>query len=154
MSEYNKCLASAQKSLAMREHSRYQIKNKLINKGFEKKIVNDVLQELLESGFQSDKRYTEEYIRYRQNIGYGVKKIIFELKSNGISSSIISEYLNNFIDDYDVLFKLASDKILNENLNDQKILAKYINHFKYRGFDNNIILKVVKNIKNFNKYEK
>ena len=138
----------------MREHSRYQIKNKLINKGFEKKIVNDVLQELLESGFQSDKRYTEEYIRYRQNIGYGVKKIIFELKSNGISSSIISEYLNNFIDDYDVLFKLASDKILNENLNDQKILAKYINHFKYRGFDNNIILKVIKNIKNFNKYEK
>jgi len=154
MSEYNKCLASAQRSLAMREHSRYQIKNKLINKGFEKKIVNDVLQELLESGFQSDKRYTEEYIRYRQNIGYGVKKIIFELKSNGISSSIISEYLNNFIDDYDVLFKLASDKILNENLNDQKILAKYINHFKYRGFDNNIILKVIKNIKNFDKYEK
>ena len=154
MSEYNKCLASAQRSLAMREHSRYQIKNKLINKGFKKKIVNDVLQELLESGFQSDKRYTEEYIRYRQNIGYGVKKIISELKSNGISSSIISEYLNNFIDDYDVLFKLASDKILNENLNDQKILAKYINHFKYRGFDNNIILKVIKNIKNFDKYEK
>ena len=154
MSEYNKCLASAQRSLAMREHSRYQIKNKLINKGFEKKIVNDVLQELLESGFQSDKRYTEEYIRYRQNIGYGVKKIIFELKSNGISSSIISEYLNNFIDDYDVLFKLASDKILNENLNDQKILAKYINHFKYKGFDNNIILKIIKNIKNFDKYEK
>jgi len=154
MSEYNKCLASAQRSLAMREHSRYQIKNKLINKGFEKKIVNDVLQELLESGFQSDKRYTEEYIRYRQNIGYGVKKIISELKSNGISSSIISEYLNNFIDDYDVLFKLASGKILNENLNDQKILAKYINHFKYRGFDSNIILKVIKNIKNFDKYEK
>ena len=109
---------------------------------------------MLESGFQSDKRYTEEYIRYRQNIGYGVKKIISELKSNGISSFIISEYLNNFIDDYDVLFKLASGKILNENLNDQKILAKYINHFKYRGFDSNIILKVIKNIKNFDKYEK
>ena len=154
MSEYNKCLASAQRSLAMREHSKYQIKNKLINKGFEKEIINDVLHDLYESGFQSDKRYTEEYIRYRQNIGYGAKKIIYELKSNGISSYLISEYLNNFIDDYDVLFKLASDKILNENLNNQKILTKYINHFKYRGFDNNIILKVIKNIKNCDSYEK
>ena len=59
MSEYNKCLASAQRSLAMREHSKYQIKNKLINKGFEKEIINDVLHDLYESGFQSDKRYTE-----------------------------------------------------------------------------------------------
>jgi len=109
---------------------------------------------LYEAGFQSDRRYTEEYIRYRQNTGYGAKKIIYELKSNGISSYLISEYLNNFIDDYDVLFKLASDKILNENLNNQKILTKYINHFKYRGFDNNIILKVIKNIKNCDSYEK
>jgi len=151
MSEYDKCLASAQRSLAMREHSKFQIKNKLINKGFNINIINDVLHELNESGFQSDERYAKEYIRYRQNIGYSSKKIIYELKTNGISSEIIDDSLSNFNNDYDVLFNLATHKIIDKNLDDQKILMKYINHFRYRGFENNIILKVIKNMK---KYEK
>ena len=79
MSEYDKCLASAQKSLAMREYSNIQLINKLKNKGFEADIVNNVLEDLRNSGFQSDERYTEEYIRYRQNSGYGLEKIIYEL---------------------------------------------------------------------------
>ena len=147
MSDYDKCLASAQRSLAMREHSKHQIKNKLINKGFEKSIVIDVLNELNDSGYQSDQRYTTEYIRYRQNIGYGVKKIIYELKSNGISSEIINNNLSSFSDDYEVLLELANTKITEKNLEDQKILMKYVNHFKSRGFEDNIILKVINNIK-------
>mgnify|MGYP003324926218 CR=1 FL=1 len=42
--------------------------------------INNVLEDLLNSRFQSDERYTEEYIRYRQNSGYGLEKIIYELK--------------------------------------------------------------------------
>jgi len=151
MSEYDKCLASAQRSLAMREHSRFQIKNKLINKGFNISVINDVLYELNESGFQSDERYAIEYIRYRQNIGYSSKKIMYELKTNGVSSEIINDNLSYFNDDYDVLLNLATHKIIDKKLDNQKILMKYVNHFRYRGFENNIILKVIKNIK---KYEK
>ncbi len=147
MSDYDKCLASAQRSLAMREHSKFQIKNKLINKGFDKTTVNDVLLELNDSGYQSDQRYTREYIRYRQNIGYSSKKIIYELKSNGISSEVINDNLSSFNDDYEVLFDLASTKIVKKRLEDQKILMKYVNQFKSRGFEDSIILKVINNIK-------
>jgi regulatory protein len=58
----------------MREHSKIQLINKLKNKGFEVDIINNVLEDLRNSGFQSDERYTEEYIRYRQNSGYGLEK--------------------------------------------------------------------------------
>lgn len=151
MSEYDKCLASAQKSLAMREHSKIQLVNKLKNKGFEVGIINDVLEDLCNSGFQSDERYTEEYIRYRQNSGYGLEKIIYELKSNGISSHLIDINLNKFIDDYDILLNYAKFKILNKNLENQKVLFRYVSNFRARGFDSDTISKVIENIKRYEK---
>tara|TARA_Y100000992_G_scaffold232187_1_gene163226 strand:- start:1207 stop:1662 length:456 start_codon:yes stop_codon:yes gene_type:complete len=151
MSEFDKCLASAQRSLAMREHSTLQIKNKLTNKGFDSKTIENVVSEIQETGFQSDKRYTEEYIRYRQNSGYSSKKIVYELKSNGISTELINNYMENFEDDYDILFEFAQSKINNVDLNDHKTFMKFINNFKSRGFDTNIISKVLKKIKNHEK---
>ena len=149
MSDFEKCLASAQRSLAMREHSSFQIKNKLTNKGFGSDIIESVILEIKNNGFQSDERYAEEYIRYRQNSGYGSKKIIYELKSNGISSELIKDSIKNFIDDYDVLFKLAQIRITDIDFDDDQKLAKYANNFRSRGFDNNIILKVINKIKNY-----
>jgi regulatory protein len=151
MTEYDKCLASAQKSLAMREHSKFQLINKLKNKSFDTDIINSVLEHLHNSGFQSDERYTEEYIRYRQNSGYSYEKIVYELKSNGISSDVININLCKFSDDYDVLFEFAKLKIRNRDLEEQKVLARHINNFKARGFENSIILKVIENIKSYEK---
>ena len=50
-------------------------KNKLSNKGFDKDVIENVLQELKDNGFQSDVRYLSEYIRYRQNQGHSSKKL-------------------------------------------------------------------------------
>ena len=151
MTEYDKCLASAQKSLAMREHSKFQLINKLKNKSFDTDIINSVLEHLHNSGLQSDERYTEEYIRYRQNSGYSYEKIVYELKSNGISSDVININLCKFSDDYDVLFEFAKLKIRDRDLEEQKFLARHINNFKARGFENSIILKVIENIKSYEK---
>lgn len=151
MTEYDKCLASAQKSLAMREHSKFQLINKLKNKSFDTDIINSVLEHLHNSGFQSDERYTEEYIRYRQNSGYSYEKIVYELKSNGISSDVININLCKFSDDYDVLFEFAKFKIRDRDIEEQKVLARHINNFKARGFENSIILKVIENIKSYEK---
>ena len=125
MSDFEKCLASAQRSLAMREHSSFQIKNKLTNKGFDSDTIESVILEIKNKGFQSDERYTEEYIRYRQNSGYGSKKIIYELKSNGISSELIKDSIKNFIDDYDVLSKLAQTRITDIDLDKRRIAVSH-----------------------------
>ena len=95
--------------------------------------------------------YTEEYIRHKQCIGYGSKKIIYDLKSNGISSNMIEDNLENFIDDYNVLFELVKFKNLVKNLNDEKNLAKFINKFRLRGFEHSTILEVINNIKTYEK---
>ncbi len=145
MSDYEKCLASAQKSLALREHSEYQIKNKLLSKGFNEETIDNVINRLKESGFQCDERYVKEYIKYRQSLGYGLKKIIFELRSNGINSKLINDNLSIFENDYNILYELAKIKINNQDLENQKNKYRYINFFLGRGFEMYIILKVIKN---------
>jgi len=151
MSDFEKCLASAQRSLSMREHSKFQIKTKLKNKGFDNTTIESVLSELQEVGFQSDDRYTKEYIVYRQSNGYGSKKIIYELKLNGIDAELINKNFDNFKDDFDVLYNLAKRKIIDYKFDDQKKMLKYVNFFKSRGFDNNTILKVINILKNHEK---
>ena len=51
-------------------------------------------------------RDTQRIYSLRQNIGYGTKKIIYELRSNGITKELINDNLNQFNDDYEVLLNL------------------------------------------------
>ena len=154
MSDYEKCLNLAKRYLAMREHSQFQIYNKLVNKNLGVDLINEVLKELQDGGFQSDERYTQEYIRYRQNTGCSSRKIIYELESNGISSELINNNAHYFIDDRDVLSELVKYKILDKDISDQKVLMKLINYFRSKGFDNNIILEVINNVQDIEIYEK
>lgn len=154
MSDYEKCLNLAKRYLAMREHSQFQIYNKLVNKNLGVDLINKVLKDLQDGGFQSDERYTQEYIRYRQNTGYSSRKIIYELESNGISSELINNNAHYFIDDRDILSELVKYKILDKDISDQKVLMKLINHFRSKGFDNNIILEVINNVQDIEIYEK
>ena len=154
MSDYEKCLNLAKRYLAMREHSQFQIYNKLVNKNLGVDLINEVLKDLQDGGFQSDERYTQEYIRYRQNTGYSSRKIIYELESNGISSELINNNEHYFIDDRDILSELVRYKILDKDISDQKVLMKLINHFRSKGFDNNIILEVINNVQDIEIYEK
>ena len=154
MSDYEKCLNLAKRYLAMREHSQFQIYNKLVNKNLGVDLINEVLKDLQDGGFQSDERYTQEYIRYRQNTGCSSRKIIYELESNGISSELINNNAHYFIDDRDILSELVKYKILDKDISDQKVLMKLINYFRSKGFDNNIILEVINNVQDIEIYEK
>jgi hypothetical protein len=50
-----------------------------------------------------------------------------------------------------VLFELVKFKNLDKNLNNEKNLAKFVNKFRLRGFENSTILEVINNIKTYEK---
>jgi regulatory protein len=79
--------------LARREHSCYELKRKLLTKGFSRAEIEAVLVALIEEGLQSDERYTESYVRNRVNMGFGPRRISLELHQRGIATSMINQYL-------------------------------------------------------------
>ena len=69
-----------------REHSRLELFQKLQTKGFDVDVVNDSISKLVEQNYQSDDRFSEEFIQMRFNQGKGPVKIASDLKMRGINT--------------------------------------------------------------------
>ena len=88
---YTRCKNSAIYSLAMREHSRKELHDKLKTKEYVEGVdIDELLNELEENNYLNEERFVESYIRYRASRGFGSVKISSELQLRGITSSTIS----------------------------------------------------------------
>ncbi len=84
---YNKSLDL----LSRREHSRKEIKEKLLLRYENTEQINVVLKKLVSNNLINDSRFAEAYVLNRKRKGFGPKKIIFELISKGVKESIANE---------------------------------------------------------------
>ena len=142
---YSRCMNSAVYSLAMREHSRQEIYNKLSQKDFSEGVDIDlVLDELEENNYLNEQRFTESFIRSRAQRGQGLLKITNELRRRGIGSELIQQALNELKIDW---YKIADEqriKKFGEILpKDYKEKARQMRFLSGRGFDSEIIRNIV-----------
>lgn len=87
---------SAMDYLARREHSRTELFDKLLRKYPEQEaLLSPVLDQLELDGLLSDDRFTEAYIRYRRNRGFGPLLIRQELRGKGVSNSLLEVHLDS-----------------------------------------------------------
>lgn len=85
---------SAMDFLARREHSRVELVDKLLRKYPEQHaLLGPVLDQLELDGLLSDERFTEAYIRYRRNRGFGPLLIRQELRSKGVNANLLEAHL-------------------------------------------------------------
>ena len=84
---YNKSLDL----LSRREHSRKEVKEKLLLRYENTEQINVVLEKLVSNNLINDSRFAEAYVLNRKRKGFGPKKIIFELISKGVKESIANE---------------------------------------------------------------
>jgi regulatory protein len=80
--------------LARREHSGAELRAKLAAKGFPSDIIDDAVSDLYHSGWLSDERFVEAYIRVRADRGYGPVRIRAELKERGVDDALILDRLD------------------------------------------------------------
>ncbi|WP_443091024.1 recombination regulator RecX [Basfia succiniciproducens] len=80
--------------LSRREYSEFEIRCKMQEKTFSEQEIEDTLAQLQQKNWQSDKRFTENYLRARAQRGYGVNRIKQELRQlKGILPETIDEAL-------------------------------------------------------------
>ena len=121
--------------LARREHSRLELSRKLHKKYSEYQIIEDVLDQLELDSLLSDDRFTEEYVKYRKDKGFGPIKISAELRERGIGETKINKYLDTDTKSWFAEAKKVRQKKFgirepdnfNEKIRQQKFLM-------YRGF--------------------
>ena len=80
--------AKALELLARREHSRLELRQKLVQRGFATSDIEPVLDALAAEGLLDERRYAELYACSRADKGYGPLRIARELRERGIPDAL------------------------------------------------------------------
>lgn len=142
---------SAFRFLSNRNHSTFELKNKLKKKGYEKSIIEKIIVELSEKKYLNDYSFAQNFVNNRVEIRKeGVMKITSELFKKGIKREIISEVTQtikenpkNILNALD-LGKSKLEKIRKRGETDyNKIKTKIFMFLKGRGFTSDVIFEVI-----------
>ena len=77
--------------LTRREYGIEELRRKLLQRGAESGLAEQVVGDLADADLVSDQRFTEMYVRMRTRLLFGPLKIRGELRSRGISDHLIAE---------------------------------------------------------------
>jgi regulatory protein len=116
--------------LIRREHSVFELTQKLKNKEFDSVEIAKTISTLIEQNYQSDERFTADFIQMRFNQGKGTIKISFDLKQRGINNFDLSEF-----DFYTLAKKIRKQKFGKQQPKDYKEKAKQQRFLQSRGFN-------------------
>ncbi len=116
--------------LIRREHSVFELTQKLKNKEFDSVEIAKTISTLIEQNYQSDERFTADFIQMRFNQGKGTIKISFDLKQRGINNFDLSEF-----DFYTLAKKIRKQKFGQQQPKDYKEKAKQQRFLQSRGFN-------------------
>ena len=83
---YNKALDI----ISRREHSKKEVRDKLLKKFDDLSVIEDVIEKLIKNSLLNDSRYAEMYTRARKRKGFGPKRIGYELNSRGVTETLSS----------------------------------------------------------------
>ncbi|HIP94444.1 MAG TPA: regulatory protein RecX [Leucothrix sp.] len=141
---YSRCMNSAIYSLAMREHSRQEIYNKLTYKGFAEGVnIDSLLDELEKNNYLNEHRFTKCFIRSRSQRGQGANKISNDLRQRGITSHLVNQAMSELnIDWYEIACEQREKKFGSAKPTDYKEKARQMRFLSSRGFDAEIIRSI------------
>ena len=141
--EYILAKKKALELLGAREHSVYQLKQKLLMRDFDLQVVLRVLDELQDEGSLSNVRFIEAWVTSRlRKHPEGYRSLSAGLVKAGVPSDEIRGYLVPFMDkiDLDRLIEEAAEKILKKsNITKDKL----VRGLKNRGFDDSSIIRFI-----------
>ncbi len=139
-----KARASAMASLAMREHSAFELRDKLLRKEMPEEVVFVLIEQLQKENLLSDARFSEVYWRQRALRGFGPIKIAYELERKGVEDTIIQNGLVEAeVDFEDTIHAVYKKKYGHEPYADFVEKAKRQNFLYRRGFPVELIKLVI-----------
>ena len=130
--------------LSRREHSKYELVSKLKPRVDSSDKLFQEIEKLADQNLQSDERFSESYMRSRYNSGFGPSRIKYDLLTRRVAESIINNAFKEL--DLNWIEKLEKEnfkKYGNENPKSVQELSKRIKFFIQRGFEKEMIRKII-----------
>jgi len=121
--------------LTAREHSREELRRKLVARGADREVLEPLLDRLEGQGYLSDERFVRGYVEGRRRRGFGPVRIRAELRERGVSEALLVGLLDEADDRWEaVLSEAHRRKFGPEGPKDLRELARRARFLEYRGF--------------------
>lgn len=146
---YQKALNTALRILTGRDHSKYELAQKLKQRGFAPEDIEKAISECERLDYINDERTSRVYIRQLILKGYGLNRIRHAMNKKELRGECIQNILSETVSDADE--RIGAERILKKNIkrfereNDLKKRRNKIYRFLYaRGFSQETISKLMK----------
>ena len=121
--------------LAGREHSRHELQQKLLQRGFTSSDASAAIRRAAERGWQSDTRYAEMWVRHCLQKGHGASKVRAAAQQRGIARELIDEALQQADPDWDdACYRRLLKRFGQQPPLEPKQRDKMIRHLLSQGF--------------------
>lgn len=133
--------------LHRREYSRFELTRKLQQKAVPIAIANELIDDFIAQGYQSDSRFAQSFVRSKANKGFGPLKIRAELNQHGIGVNDFDIAVkDNEIDWLAHLFSVYEKKFGEHPPADFEAKQKANRFLIQRGFSHDLIYRLFKEL--------
>ena len=134
--------------LSVRPHSKRELFNKLLKKGFEKQAIEKAIKKLEEYHFIDDEIYAKQVIE--QNKKYSKRMLELKLREKGISSDIIQENFSDSDDnlEFEICKKQVEKLVKSKDMTKEGAMQKLFAALARKGFAFYVIKKATKAVIN------
>ncbi|MGD8522341.1 MAG: regulatory protein RecX [Desulfobacterales bacterium] len=148
-SDYQKAMNTAVRLLTRRDHTSFEILQKLEQRGFGGRIIERVLAECRRLDYIDDERTARIYIGQLARRGFGFRRIRLELRKKGLTGERFEIILNERraeIDEREIARKVMLKKMKSfESVVDLQKRRDKIYRFLYsRGFEASAISELIR----------
>ena len=134
--------------LGRREHTRAQLRRKLLQRKFHRDDIDRTLDELTAAGFLDDARAAKTFARHASNIkGQGRTRIARELAAKGVDPDLVAQTLDSQIDPDEEAERLQAaleKKARGRDLTDRKESSKVWQSLVRLGFSPDAVSKALR----------
>ena len=145
-SEVKSAIEKALNYVAIRMHTKKELLDKLVLKGFEKDVVLKAIDKLEEYHYVDDELYAKRFVS--ENKKYSKKMLYEKLSLKGVNREIIGNVLQSIDDDseYELCLKMAEKYTKNKKIETINDLRKMQQSLARKGFSFDLVSKVSKQV--------
>lgn len=130
--------------LSRRDYSEYELKERMVRRGYEDCEVTTTLEKLKDYGFQSDERYARS-VSVSNSKRKGDRAIEQKLKTAKIAEEIVENSIEQLTPEDQRALEVCRKKFKETELDD-KLRSKIWRFLAYRGFSGSSIKYAIKNM--------
>lgn len=136
---------SAVKFLSLKLRTSFEVKEKLIELGYEDNTISQVINDLTEIDYINDYKYATKYISEKTKLKpKSIKLMEMELDNKGIPNEIINSVIEELNPDDDlVALELLKKRYSKYSEYDENLIKKMKSYLAGRGFSYNQISKAI-----------